>query len=266
MADGRCPRVESCAFRSPRSRLAFTIVELLVVIAVIGVLAAMLLPVLAKAKVTAQKKQATVEISQIVTAIQQYDSVYGRFPVSTTEQQWAGTNDFTCGKIGYDVNGLNQLWDVGITNNAGVIAILMDVTTNNVTHQSVNWNHAKNPQQTIFLNAKAASSSGEVNTPGVGTDGIYRDPWGNPYVITMDLTYDDQSRDTFYSQESVSQTQVGSQSGINGLFNANSANPNTDNFQFHGKVMVWSAGPDRTIETNAPADKAPNKDNILSWQ
>ena len=62
---------------------AFTLVEMLVVIAIIAILAAMLLPVLAGAKKAAQKKQAAMEISQIVGAIQQYDSVYGRFPVSS---------------------------------------------------------------------------------------------------------------------------------------------------------------------------------------
>jgi prepilin-type N-terminal cleavage/methylation domain-containing protein len=249
-------------------RPAFTIVELLTVIAIIGILAAMLLPVLSRAKISAQKKQATVEISQIVGAIQQYDSVYGRFPVSPTDQQWAGTNDFTCGGAGYDINGINQLWTVGITNNGEVIAILMDITTYSNGVQTVNYNHVKNPQQTIFLNAKM---SGDTRSPGVGTDLVYRDPWGNPYIITMDLTYDEQCRDAFYCQQVVSQTQPNSQQGLNGLFNPD-ANGASDNFLYHGKVMVWSAGPDRMIQTNSPTPPLPsgnlgvNKDNILSWQ
>jgi hypothetical protein len=41
------------------------------------------------------------------------------------------------------------------------------------------------------------------------------------------------------------------------------AKPN--NFLFHGKVMVWSAGPDRKYDLN-PAKTGVNKDNILSWQ
>ena len=34
---------------------------------------------------------------------------------------------------------------------------------------------------------------------------VYRDPWGNPYIITMDLNYDEQCQDAFYCQQAVSQ-------------------------------------------------------------
>jgi hypothetical protein len=50
--------------------------------------------------------------------------------------------------------------------------------------------------------------------------------------------------------------------GLNGLVNPDST---PDNFQYHGKVMVWSAGPDKTIDPKLPANQDANKDNILSW-
>jgi hypothetical protein len=51
--------------------------------------------------------------------------------------------------------------------------------------------------------------------------------------------------------------------GYNGLVNPNGV---ANNFQFHGKVMVWSAGPDGKIDPAAAANTGVNKDNVLSWQ
>ncbi|HZV36366.1 MAG TPA: hypothetical protein VFB72_17450 [Verrucomicrobiae bacterium] len=45
-----------------------------------------------------------------------------------------------------------------------------------------NTNDALNPQKIVFLNARM---SGHTNSPGIGTDGVYRDPWGNPYIISF---------------------------------------------------------------------------------
>ena len=51
--------------------------------------------------------------------------------------------------------------------------------------------------------------------------------------------------------------------GLNGLV---SPGPPGNNFQYHGKVMVWSAGPDGKIDFVKPANQGVNKDNVLSWQ
>jgi prepilin-type N-terminal cleavage/methylation domain-containing protein len=255
---------------------AFTIVELLVVIAIIGILAGLLLPALSMAKINAQKRQAAVEISQIVGAIQQYDSVYGRFPVSSFAQDAAskagGNYDFTYGTNGVPNATFNLVNPAAITyntNNSEVIAILMDITNTTVT--AVNANHQKNPQQTIFLSAKQVTST---TMSGVGPDLVYRDPWGNPYIISLDLNYDEQCKDAIYSLQKVSQNPSpapygtgNSQVGFNGLFNPDSSvKGNSDNFLYHGKIMVWSAGPDHLCTNSMPANMGVNRDNILSWQ
>jgi prepilin-type N-terminal cleavage/methylation domain-containing protein len=255
---------------SRRLRAGFTLVEMLVVIAIIAILASMLLPVLAKVRVSAQKAQAKLQMQDLVTAIQKYDSDYGRFPVSSgpfSVQAVAGTGDFTY--LGsFMSNALVTTPPIPAqcaTNNAEVIAILMDITNTSVT--AVNMNHQKNPQQTVFLNAKM---TGDTTTwPGVGSDLVYRDPWGNPYIITMDLNYDEQCNDAFYTLQKVSQNPPpSSQQGYYGLVNPD-VNGASDNFRYHGKVMVWSAGPDKKIDPGLPAFGAlsgVNKDNILSWQ
>ncbi len=253
-----------------RHRAGFTLVELLVVIAIIAILASMLLTVLAAAKKHALVVLAQTQISGIVTAIEGYDSAYGRFPVSSGVQNAAGTNDFTYGGSLFSNNivPLGTLpassFSLYTTNNSEVIAILMDITNYpNGSGATANANYQKNPQQTIFLNAKMV---GDTNTwPGVGPDLVYRDPWGNPYVITMDLNYDEQCKDAFYSLSAVSgPNQTSANPGLNGLVNPDTTQ--NDNFQYHGKVMVWSAGPNGKIDNLDPATDHENKDNVLSWK
>src|SRR5512140_3730776 len=66
--------------RSMLRRRGFTLIELLVVIAIIGILAAMLFPVFARARESARKTQCLANVKNVAIAFQMYLADYDRMP------------------------------------------------------------------------------------------------------------------------------------------------------------------------------------------
>jgi prepilin-type N-terminal cleavage/methylation domain-containing protein len=253
-------------------RSGFTLIELLVVISIIGILAGILIPALTKAKVAARVAQSKTEIQGLKGAIEQYYSTYQRYPTSQRVRKEGVSNfnpDFTYGTWGTTTTGspLHQPKGVTVgisiptspgavnTNNSEIVAILMDQDRSNPN--APKKGHSENRQGQVFLNAKAASDNA---TSGVGKDdGVYRDPWGSPYIITVDLNYDNAARDGFYRADKVSADPKQPTKGLNGFVRAD-----RDSWEQRVGVMVWSMGPDKMAELG-PANAGKNKDNITSW-
>jgi prepilin-type N-terminal cleavage/methylation domain-containing protein len=242
---------------SQRSLRAFTLIELLVVIAIIAILAAMLLPAINAAKKTAYKTRAKSEMQQIGQALAKYESTYNRLPI--LPGLGAGTADVTFG-LGANTNPVpaDLSGHLVIPTNSGIIAVLMDQETFRNNVKSANSGHVLNPQKLAFLNAKLAPDS---TSPGVGLDGEYRDPWGNPYVISLDYSLDGKTRDIVYSRTAVSQ--VSGQQGFSGLYNPSNT---VTGFEYKGNYMIWSKGPDGSHALNLKYNVDPNKDNVTEWK
>ena len=241
--------------------LAFTLIELLVVIAIIAILTSLSLVVIAKVKEDGRKKEAQREIRALLNAIVAYHSDTGAFPVSSAVMTIAtGTHgDFTYGGASLDaVFGASGTWS---SNNSEVMAILMDREKYGNGTPTVNFGHVKNTQRKLYLSDVDTVASADI--PGLGPDLVFRDPWGNPYVISFDLNYDEKCADALYAKSAVSQETGGT--GYNGLINASDATGASDAFEYSGGVMIWSLGPDKKANAQA-ANTAPNSDNILSWK
>jgi len=135
------------------SRDAFTLIELLIVIAIIGILMALLFPAVGNAIKMAQKTAAKNDVVQIANALSAYQTEYGQWPV---------TNE-TNGTMSANV----LLTLIGDSASAAVTA---------------------NPRRIIFMEVGDAKR-GKSGKTAVGIS-VFVDPWGQPYQYAVDANYD----------------------------------------------------------------------------
>ncbi len=241
---------------------AFTLIELLVVISIIAVLASLLLPAINKAQGKAKIAEARVQMRSIVNAVTTYKTDYNRLPTTR-----AGSSDVT---FGWNNTGNNGGGNAGAAqgyplintpNNSELVAVLGDLLNFRDGTPTTNAGHQLNPKQLIYLEYKEAG--GNNGNKGVGLDGVYRDPWGRPYIISLDANYDGATRDNFYSRGVVSTQSAPPPVGRVGTF---SPDGSTTNWHIRAEAAVWSFGRDGIAHDGQSAlNVNNNEDNILSW-
>src|ERR1700744_4071164 len=111
--------------RSPREKQAgFTLMELLTVIAVIGILTAFTIPVLRGVQRSAKISRVKAELQQVETALENYKSRYGFYPPSNS----SGSAASLFNPLYYELSGVtnvmvglkpNQLGALPINNSYG---------------------------------------------------------------------------------------------------------------------------------------------------
>ncbi len=144
--------------RRRSSKNGFTLIEMLVVIAIIAILAGLLFPAINKALLQAKKAKARTEAANFASAIALYFNDYGRMPVPITVQ-------------GLNTDEVSTYFTEAISRSV--------VQTLTATDAGDNAGHALNPRQKIYLSV----DGGDVN-------GSFLDPWGTQYRVILDRNLD----------------------------------------------------------------------------
>lgn len=164
-----------------RSDVAFTLIELLTVIAIIAILMAMLFPMIANAKEAARRTKAKQDCLSIVHAVETYVTDYSAMPKMDPAAASSGVEDDGCG---------DTVAKMG-TRNAALFNILRDINA------TPNNDSKYNPKHTIYFAAPSVSSTskpkeGFLETAGTagGSKGSLYDPWGSEYNVVLDTNSD----------------------------------------------------------------------------
>ena len=171
------------ARRTRPTNSAFTMIEMLVVIAVIGILAGLLLPVLGKARQQAKTVKAQTAINGLAAAFTAYHTEYGMWPVSTTSPMTMGKIFISTGMYGLlkgeDING-------SVVDSNTVVNTIVPITYNG------------NSRRITFLEFKAA----DLAVSGTVTN--FWDPWQVFYRCKFDTQYANQIQNPFDTGQNIS--------------------------------------------------------------
>lgn len=137
---------------------AFTLFELLIVIAIIAILGGLAFPAYQGVTDRAKKVQAKNDVTQIVTAVNAFYTEYGLYPSTySPEMTYDGANGNTNDKLFNALRGQDA---------------------------------SVNPRNIQFISPPSVKDNTKPRSGISGSDGQWYDPWGKPYVVRMDTNFD----------------------------------------------------------------------------
>lgn len=235
---------------SPRRTLrAFTLIELLTVIAIIAILMGLLFPAIGLVKEQANKARAKNDVSNIVTAIRQYNVEYGKYPsiaeAGKKAEPGAAVQDVICGDP-----------DAGAEAPNSALFNTLRAIPEGLNSEPL---HGRNPKKIPFFEGRSVPAGKQPrggfvdNAGGGGGDkGSYYDPWGRQYTIVIDQNYNNvlnlQDLYTDFTDAAQDETDdIGVRTGV-GAFSM-------------GKDNALGKGGNRILKGTGDAS-----DDVVSWQ
>ncbi|WOO41362.1 prepilin-type N-terminal cleavage/methylation domain-containing protein [Rubellicoccus peritrichatus] len=213
---------------------AFTLVELLVSIAIIGILAAILIAVVGKTKDKTYVVEAASDTKAISLAWKMYFNEYQKWPL--TNGKVFGTNDPDAEDFGKDPEASDgeNMWQYPTDILRGI---------ENLGPDQRNWN----PRLTEYLQLPPDRLASHPYTDRDGnefmtSDGTFVDPWGNQYKFKLDVNND-------YQLGRFNYADYGS-----------ATSPKEGQVVIGDNVIVWSRGPDHWDHDPEYAE-----DDIKTW-
>ena len=211
------------------NRGAFTLIELLTVIAIIAILMALLFPAIEAGRKAGRNTRAISDCTAIVSAVKSYVTEYGRMPVIDPTK--SPTGDTLVGDKQAQISGLpNSL----LFNTLRAIDMIP------------NKDHAQNPRKVVFFEGRAVSNAlhpregflDDVSNAGGNSAFQYCffDPWEKQYCVVLDTDQDGQinvdRQYTDFSSQARPRTTVGAFSmGKNNTLGNNDQKYKSNNFK-----------------------------------
>jgi len=176
--------MKTLTLRVALSRAAFTLIEILTVIAIISILMGILMPVLAKIRDRVRMSTAQNETRQIVAAVSAYVTEYGKSPSLSSGRLNSSTS---ASNGGADTVIGSSLANAEVPNSARF-------NTLRAIAEEPNIDHKLNPRRTIYFTTKSVSDpehprNGFVDRAtanGGALKGCLYDPWGTQYNVVLE--------------------------------------------------------------------------------